>query len=103
MRMGGRYSTAKIGFLGLFFPPFHLLLHSTPGSHTREESKIAPNLILKMGKIGSCSPTDYRVVFPGNGANVGTPRHLRLAIGSTVLDQHKDLHPLSIQGHGPNR
>ena len=33
---------------------------------------------------------------------VGAPRHLRLAIGSTVLDQHKDLHPLSIQGHGPN-
>ena len=56
-----------------------------------------------MGKIGSCSPTDYRVVFPGNGANVGAPRHLRLAIGSTVLDQHKDLHPLSIRGHGPNR
>ena len=27
--------------LGLFFPLFLLLLHSTPGSHTREESKIA--------------------------------------------------------------
>ena len=28
-------------FWDCFFPLFHLLLHSTPGSHTREESKIA--------------------------------------------------------------
>ena len=103
MRMGGRYSTAKIGFFGTVFPPFLLLLHSTPGSHTREESKIAPILMLKMGKIGFCSPTNYRVSFPGSGANVGASRHLRLAIGITALDQHKDLHPLSIRGQGPNR
>ena len=41
MKVGGRYSTAKMGFWDCFFPPFLLLLHSTPGSHTREESKIA--------------------------------------------------------------
>ena len=41
-KVGRRYSTTKMDFfLGLFFPLFHLLLHSTPGSHTREESKIA--------------------------------------------------------------
>ena len=59
--------------------------------------------MLRWMKDRSCSPTDYRVVIPGNGANVGTPRHPRLAIGSTVLTSNRGLNPLSIQGHGPNR
>ena len=50
----------------------------------------------------SCSPTDYRVVLPDNGTNVGAPCHPRLAIGSTVLTNNRGLNPLSIQGHGPN-
>ena len=40
-RWAGGTQSSKWGFSGLFFPLFHLLLHSTPGSHTREESKIA--------------------------------------------------------------
>ena len=40
-RWAGGTQPPKWGFSGLFFPLFHLLLHSTPGSHTREESKIA--------------------------------------------------------------
>ena len=51
----------------------------------------------------SCSPTNYRVVFPGNGANVGAPHHPHLAIGSMVLTNNRGFNPLSIQGHGPNR